>query len=214
MIFAAGFGTRMGALTRNRPKPLLPVAGRTLVDRALDMARAAGVARVVANAHYLADQVEAHLAAAAVPVSREAAILDTGGGLRHALPLLGPGPVFTLNPDAVWSGVNPLDELAQAWEPRRMDALLLLGRIPGRGVDFALDAEGRVTRGGPLTYLGAQIMDPGILHDIPDSVFSLNRAWDLLAARGRLFGTMHVGGWCDVGTPEGLAEAERMLVDV
>jgi MurNAc alpha-1-phosphate uridylyltransferase len=215
MVFAAGFGTRMGALTRDRPKPLLPVAGRPLIDRALDLAHAAGVGRVVANAHYLAEQVEVHLAVRGVPVSREEPrILDTGGGLRRALPLLGPGAVYTLNPDSVWTGENPLDELAATWDPERMGALLMLGEIPGRAVDFALSDDGRVTRVGPMTYLGAQIIDPAILDEIPDAVFSLNRAWDLLASRGRLFGTTHRGGWCDVGTPEGLAAAERFLADV
>ena len=211
MLFAAGFGTRMGALTRDRPKPLVQVAGRPLIDYALDLGREAGIGRIVANAHYHAEQVVAHLAPLGVPVSREASqILDTGGGLRRALPLLGPGPVYTLNPDAIWTGQNPLDELAGAWDPGCMDALLLLGEMPDRG-DFALGADARLTRGGSLTYLGAQIIDPAILDDFPEEVFSLNRAWDLLAARGRLFGALHRGGWCDVGTPEGVGEAERML---
>ncbi len=214
MVFAAGFGTRMGALTRDRPKPLVEVAGRPLVDHALDLARAVGIGRVVANAHYLADQVETHLAPRGVAVSREAPeILDTGGGLRQALPLLGAGPVFTINPDAIWTGTNPFEQLLDAWDPGRMDALLLLSEVEGRAGDFALE-HGRLRRGGPCTYLGAQIIDPAVLHEIPGPIFSLNAAWDLIAARGRLFGALHRGGWCDVGTPEGIVAAERMLADV
>ena len=212
MVFAAGFGTRMGALVRDRPKPLVEVAGRPMIDHALDLAAAAGVERVVANAHYLADRIEAHLAPRGIPVSREMPeILDTGGGLRQALPFLGPGPVFTINPDAIWSGTNPFRELAEAWDAERMDSLLLLGEVPGRAGDFALDDDGRLSRGGLVTYLGTQIIHPAVLNEIGEAVFSLNRAWDLLAARGRLFGTMHRGDWCDIGTPSGIAEAERML---
>ena len=129
MLFAAGFGTRMGELTRSRPKPLIPVAGRALLDHALDLAAGAGLSRQVVNAHYLAEQVVAHLDGRGIPVAVETPeILDTGGGLRAALPLLGPGPVFTLNTDAVWTGPNPLVTLAGAWDPARMDALLLLMR--------------------------------------------------------------------------------------
>jgi MurNAc alpha-1-phosphate uridylyltransferase len=213
MIFAAGFGTRMRWLTRDRPKALVEVAGRPLLDHAIDLARDAGLGRIVVNAHYLADQVEAHLAPTRIPVSREAdRILDTGGGLRRALPLLGPGPVFTLNPDVVWTGANPLRTLAEAWEPGRTDALLLLARVAGRTGDFRMGPDERLSRGGPKTFLGAQIIEPRVLHEIPEEVFSLNRAWDLLAARGRLHGAVHRGGWCDVGTPDGIGAAERLLV--
>ena len=127
MLFAAGFGTRMGELTRSRPKPLVEVAGRPLLDHALDIARAAGFARIVANTHYLGEQVAAHLAGSEVRISDESErILETGGGLRKALPLLGPGPVFTLNTDAIWTGPNPLATLRAGWEPVRMGALLAL----------------------------------------------------------------------------------------
>ncbi|MEZ5686732.1 MAG: NTP transferase domain-containing protein, partial [Paracoccaceae bacterium] len=127
MLFAAGFGTRMGALTRHRPKPLIEVAGRPLLDHALDLARGAGVTRIVANTHYLGDQVRHHLAGTGVEISDETEeILETGGGLRKALPLLGAGPVFTLNTDAVWTGENVITRLSQLWDPARMDALLAL----------------------------------------------------------------------------------------
>jgi len=218
MIFAAGFGTRMGALTANRPKPLIEVAGRPLIDHALGLARAAGIARVVVNTHYLADQLATHLEGRpGVSVSHEPdRILDTGGGLRAALPLLGGGPVFTLNSDAVWTGPNPLRQLAESWDPGRMDGLLLLvdaDRARGyRGVgDFSLDPEGRLSRGGPGVYTGAQILTTALLAEVAEPAFSLNTIWTRMIAEHRLFGLRHAGGWCDVGHPDGIAAAEAML---
>lgn len=219
MLFAAGFGTRMGALTAHRPKPLIPVAGRALIDHALTLAVEAGIGRIVVNLHYLPDQIAAHLAGwAGVALSPEPEILETGGGLRAALPLLGPGPVFTLNSDAVWTGANPLAQLRAAWDPARMDALLLLiapdrarGHA-GRG-DFLLDGGGRISRGAGAIYSGAQIVKTDGLNAFPDRVFSLNRVWDGLIATGRAYGVVHPGGWCDVGRPESIAEAEAMLRD-
>ena len=219
MIFAAGFGTRMGALTANRPKPLIEVAGRALLDHALDHARDAGIARVTVNTHYLADRIADHLEGQNIAIAREEAlILDTGGGLRHALPLLGDGPVMTMNPDVIWRGPNPLDVLRRAWDPARMDALLLCldpARTRGREGpgDFAMDGDGRLTRGGPVVYGGAQIIVPAGLGDIPDTVFSLNRPWDAMIAAGRLHGVLYRGQWCDVGRPEGIALAEAMLAE-
>ena len=217
MIFAAGFGTRMGALTRDRPKPMVPLGGRPMIDHALDLARQAGLTRIVANAHYHADQIADHLRPQGVTVLTETPdILDTGGGLRNALGALGPGPVFTLNPDALWLGPNPLDALRAAWRPGDMDALLLCvapNRARGRSGagDFGLDADGRITRGGPFVYGGAQIVATDGLANIPDRVFSLNRLWDRMAARGRLFAVVYPGDWCDIGTPDGLALAETLL---
>jgi MurNAc alpha-1-phosphate uridylyltransferase len=220
MLFAAGFGTRMGQLTADRPKPLIPVAGRALIDHALDLVQGAGIGRVVVNVHYRGDQIVRHLDGRDVAISDETArILDTGGGLRKALPLLGDGPVFTLNADAVWTGQNPLVQLRAAWDPDRMDALLLLLPVaeatPGSGrSDFLLDAGGRIARAGTaagMVYLGAQIIATGGLAAIPDEVFSLNRLWDAMIARGRAFGLVHRGGWCDVGHPAGIAQAEAML---
>jgi len=218
MLFAAGFGTRMGALTADRPKPLIEVAGRPLIDHALDLVAAAGVPRTVVNTHYRADQLAAHLAGRpGIAISHEAPdILDTGGGLRQALPLLASDPVYTLNSDAVWTGAKPLGELACAWDPDRMDGLLLLidrGRAhghKGRG-DFLPDADGRLARGPGGIYSGAQILKTATLADIPDRVFSLNRLWDRMIAEGRLYGLIHDGGWCDVGHPGGIAEAEALL---
>lgn len=218
MLFAAGFGTRMGALTRCRPKPLIEVAGRPLLDHALDVATTAGVARKVVNTHYLGAQIERHLAGRAdVAISHEAPqILETGGGLRQALPLLGGSPVFTLNTDVVWTGANPLDELRTAWDPTRMDALLLLvdpeaarGHA-GKG-DFLVRDDGKLRRGAGAIYGGAQIICTRGLPEVRDPAFSLNLVWDRMLARGRLFGCLHRGGWCDVGRPEGIGIAEAML---
>lgn len=218
MLFAAGFGTRMGPLTESCPKPLLPVAGRTLLDRALDIAAAAGPLRRVVNTHYLGAQIADHLAdRPEIRISHEApTILETGGGLRHALPLLGGGPVFTLNTDAVWSGPNPLQTLRAAWRPEEMDGLLLLvaperarGHT-GQG-DFLRGGNGRIRRGVGDIYTGAQILRTDLLATIREPVFSLNVLWDRMLARGRLYGTLHPGGWCDVGRPEGIAIAEAML---
>ncbi|MFZ5963248.1 nucleotidyltransferase family protein [Thalassococcus sp. BH17M4-6] len=217
MLFAAGFGTRMGPLTADRPKPLIPVAGRPLIDHALALADDFGPLRRVANAHYHADMLAAHLADKDVTVSREDPdILDTGGGLRAALPLLRADTVFTLNTDAVWSGPNPLRLLAEVWDSDRMDALLLcvpLARAIGRqgGGDFTLAEDGQLHRTGDLVYTGAQIVKTDGLAQIYDPVFSLNRLWNDMAQRGRLHGLRYPGTWCDVGRPEGIALAEKLL---
>lgn len=214
MIFAAGFGTRMRPLTETHPKPLIEVAGRPLIDHALHLAQ--GSEPIVVNTHYLGDQIARHLSDRDIHVVHEPEILDTGGGLRNALPLLGPGPVITLNSDAVWTGPNPLDTLRAAWDAERMDALLLLVPVPaargytGEG-DFAVDTEGRLTRGAGHVYSGAQIIKPEGLADVPDAAFSLNLLWNAMQPEGRLFGVVHQGGWCDVGHPGGIAEAEAML---
>jgi N-acetyl-alpha-D-muramate 1-phosphate uridylyltransferase len=222
MIFAAGFGTRMGALTAHRPKPLIPVAGRPMIDRALDIGRQAGCAPVVVNTHYLAEMIAAHLAGTGVAIAHElGTILETGGGLRAARPLLGASPVMVLNPDGVFSGPNPLKDLAAAWDPARMDVLLLtlplagIAPPPAKG-DFVQNPDGRLTRGQggeDHIYIGAHITRTDGLDAIDAQVFSLNRLWDLAAAQGRLFGLSYTGRWCDVGRPEGITQAEAMLAD-
>jgi MurNAc alpha-1-phosphate uridylyltransferase len=220
MLFAAGFGTRMGALTADRPKPLIPVAGRPLIDHALDQARAAGADRIVVNTHYRAGQIAAHLAGTGVQISHEPGpILDTGGGLRAALPLLGPGPVALLNTDAVWTGANPLTQLAEGWDGARMDALFLLlpcAQATGHagGGDFRLLPDGRIDRGSggeDHVYLGASILNPACLGGVTGEAFSLNRPWTAILAAGRGFGLVHQGGWCDVGHPAGITLAEALL---
>jgi MurNAc alpha-1-phosphate uridylyltransferase len=222
MIFAAGLGTRMGALTRDRPKPLIEVAGRPLIDHALAVARGAGIARIVVNTHAHAAQMRAHLSRVApeVVVSHEPELLDTGGGLKRALPLLGSGPVFTLNADMVWSGPNPLAALGGAWRPGTGALLLLVPRPAASGHagpgDFFLGADGVPRRRGAaataeFVFAGAQIIDPAAVAAHPGDVFSLNAVWDGLIAEGRLRGIVHRGGWVDVGRPEGIALAEAEL---
>ncbi|MDA7423456.1 nucleotidyltransferase family protein [Thalassococcus lentus] len=217
MLFAAGFGTRMGDLTKRRPKPLVPVAGKTLLDHALELTE--GIPNRVVNAHYYADQIVDHLAGSGIAVSvEEPNILDTGGGLRKALPLLNTSPVYTLNTDAVWSGDAPLGLLRDAWRPDAMDALLLcvpVERAIGRkgGGDFSLTPEGRLTRKGDLVYTGAQIIKTDLLHEVKEEAFSLNVLWNRMAESGRLHGLQYAGNWCDVGHPEGISLAEEMLAN-
>ncbi|WP_299661212.1 nucleotidyltransferase family protein [uncultured Ruegeria sp.] len=220
MLFAAGFGTRMGALTKDYPKPLIEVAGRPLIDHALDLIDVLRPIRVVANLHYRADQLADHLAGYDVALSREEPrILDTGGGLRAALPLLGAGPVFTLNSDAIWAGPNPLHLLRDYWNPDKMDALLMcipvsqtLGHAgPG---DFTQDNTGRITRGAGLIYGGAQILKTDGLKEIKEDAFSLNVLWDQIQKQKRLFALTYPGRWCDVGRPEGIELAEGLIADV
>lgn len=217
MLFAAGFGTRMRPLTADRPKPMIEVAGRPLIDHALEVVRAHGPEHIVANVHYRPDPLIHHLAGTGVGISHEdPEILDTGGGLRAALPLLGEGPVFTMNTDAVWKGPNPLDLLAELWQPDRMEALLLCiptARAHGhRGMgDFLVQPGAPAARGPGAVYSGLQILRTEGLHDIADTAFSLNRLWDGMLARGSLFAAEYPGEWCDVGRPDGIAQAERML---
>lgn len=220
MIFAAGFGTRMGALTKTQPKPLVRVAGRALIDHALAAAHAAGIGKIVVNTHYLAAQIAQHLAGQDILILHEKdQILETGGGLKAALPMLGPGPVLLLNSDAVWTGQNPLTQLCAAWDGARMDALLLMAPPEsatghtGTG-DFILAPNGQISRAkgaaAPI-YLGAQILNPARVAQHPENVFSLGVIWDQYIAQGRAYGLMHQGGWCDVGNPEGIILAERLL---
>ncbi|MCS6626590.1 nucleotidyltransferase family protein [Roseibacterium beibuensis] len=222
MILAAGFGTRMGALTADRPKPLIEVAGRKLLDHALEVATAAQAKPIAVNGHYRAGQMQAYLSAhhPGVHFLHEVdEILDSGGGVKNALPLLGADPIFTLNADAVWSKAAPLSDLEAAWDGRRMGALLLLvprARAVGRegGGDFAMDAEGRLTwdKGADgLVYTGAQILDPGPLSNHPDAVFSLRDIWQGMMDEGRLFGVIHQGHWADMGHPAGIVAAEEMV---
>ena len=213
MIFAAGFGTRMGALTANRPKPLLKVAGKTLLDRAIDIGEQAGCSPIVANTHYLAEAMHASLATRDVAISHEdQQILDTGGGLKHALGLTGEGIVATLNPDAAWIGPNPVSTLLDTGLPDEADALLLLvpeERALSRATpgDFSLSQDGRLSRRGRHVYTGAQLVRSHVVARIPESVFSMNTVWDALETEGRLYGIVYEGDVIDVGTPEGLTLA-------
>lgn len=217
MIFAAGFGTRMGALTRDRPKPLLHLDGMTLLDRAIETGRSAGFQKIAVNAHYQAGMIQEAVADRGIAVSVEApSILDTGGGLLAARPLLGEGPAATLNPDALYIGPNPLDVLREAWQMTDASALLLLvppemAHMREGGGDFGLHGGSRLHRGGRLIYTGAQFIELWALDAFEEKVFSLNACWDRLEAEGRLAGVIYPGEWCDVGTPEALDTAERLL---
>jgi MurNAc alpha-1-phosphate uridylyltransferase len=216
MVFAAGLGTRMRPLTEDRPKALVAVAGRPLIDHALD--QVAGPGPLVVNAHHHADMMAAYLKdrpGVEVTVERDL-LLETGGGLRAALPLLGPGPVLTMNADAIWTGTRARDALLARWDPARMDGLLLL--VPqtralgqARG-SFRIGADGRLVRDPEgLVYTGAGIVKTEGLAAFPGPVFSLRDLWFAMLEGGRLHGCVHDGGWADVGTPEGIAPAEAML---
>ncbi len=217
MIFAAGFGTRMKELTQDRPKPLIPVAGKPLIDHALDLVEAAAIPVRVANVHYKPAPLIRHLTARDVVISDETqAILETGGGLKKARPLLPDAPIFTMNSDAVFRGPNPFEALRAAWSPDQMSALLLLIPVEqARGTqsdgDFQIDADGKLYRGLGLIYSGIQIIDPRAVDPVEDDVFSLNVVWNRLASEDRLFGVAYEGHWCDVGHPAGIAIAEDLL---
>jgi MurNAc alpha-1-phosphate uridylyltransferase len=226
MVLAAGFGERMRPLTLTTPKPLLPLAGKTLIDHVLDRLAASGVRTAVVNVHYLPDQLEAHLArrtqAPETLVSDERGVLlDTGGGAKRALHLLGPGPFFINNADSVWSerGAPALSGMLEAWNPAVMDCLLLLAAAStsigyaARG-DFAMDRAGRLIRRGtnetvPFAFAGVSLCDERLFKDAPDERFSLNLLWDRALAKGKLYGIELDGNWMHVGTPEALAEAEN-----
>jgi len=224
MILAAGLGLRMRPLTLTLPKPLLPVAGRTMLDRVLDHLDAVAVERCVVNTHWLGEAIHRHLADRPdIAFSDEADLLETGGGVRQALPLLGEDPFFVCNADIVWTdGPCPaLRRLAGAWDGTKMDALLLLCRTAGafgyQGAgDFFLDAGGRATRRresevSPTLFAGVQILHPRLFDSHPGGAFSLNLLYDKAIAAGRLFGLVHDGGWYHIGTPPALAEAEALL---
>lgn len=216
LFFAAGLGTRMGALTKDRPKPLIAVAGKPLIDHALDLADAAHVERQVVNLHYKGEVIREHLAGRSVTFSDEsAALLETGGGLRKALALLEDNPVLTMNTDAVWQGPNPIQTLLLAWAPQ-MEALLLVvekhnvsGHL-GKG-DFRRGPDGKLARAPDCIYTGLQMIRTEVLAEIEEDAFSMNIVWDRIAARGGLYGSVYQGKWCDVGQPSSIAAAEAML---
>jgi N-acetyl-alpha-D-muramate 1-phosphate uridylyltransferase len=228
MILAAGLGTRMRPLTDRTAKPLLPLGGRPLIDHALDRLAAAGVETVVVNAHWHADQVAAHLEArqARPPrtiLRREAALLETGGGVKAALDLLGPAPFYVINGDAFWldGPIPALKRLAAAFDPTKLDGVLLVHRTfqvhadVGMG-DFMLDKLGGLRRRAerevaPYIYAGLQLIAPALLAGTPEGAFSMNRAWDAAIAADRLRAVVHDGLWFHLSTPADLTEAETIL---
>jgi N-acetyl-alpha-D-muramate 1-phosphate uridylyltransferase len=225
MVFAAGLGTRMRPITDATPKPLVAVAGKSLIDRALDDFEAAGVDTAIVNVHHLADQIESHLAARTRPnivISDERALLlDQGGGIKKVLPLIGAEPFFICNTDAFWFDApqSNLVALAQAFDPEEMDAALLLAPTRGSvGVDwegdFDLSPEGRIIRRAgpkPYVYSGVGLLKPGLFADETRDVFKLAPFLFAAAEKGRLFGVVSSGLWLHVGTVAAIAEAEKAI---
>ncbi len=227
MILAAGLGTRMRPLSEAKPKPLIEVMGKALIDHAIDRLKAAGVTLIVVNVHYKADQLKAHLAKridVEIRISEETDnLLDTGGGIAKALPLFEGQPFFTHNSDSMWvEGMgSALERLKARWKPKDMDALMLLAPAvtaigyEGRG-DFDMDAWGRLTRReeqrlAPFVWTGVQILHPRLFDGAPAGKFSINPLWDKAIERGRLYGMRLDGVWIHVGAPEGFHDAENFL---
>lgn len=234
MVLAAGKGMRMRPLTDRVPKPLVEVDHRSLLDRLLDRLEAAGIGRAVVNVHHLADQIEARLARrkaeglgpVTVVSDERDALLETGGGVARALPLLGEGPFLICNADTLWRQgfADPIRDLVRGFDPERMDALLLVAPtataigLEGLG-DFLMDPDGRLTRRpesrvAPFVYAGCGVMKPGSFHDLPPGAFSLNILWDRAIEAGRLFGLRLDGQFLHVGTIPAIAEAELALADL
>lgn len=229
MILAAGLGKRMRPLSAITPKPLIPVAGRAMIDRALDALVRAGAERCVINVHYLADLVEVHVRHRKdidIVISDEReSLLETGGGITKALPLLGDAPFYLLNSDSFWmeGAAQNLDLLATHWRDDAMDGLLLLSPTVnavgynGKG-DFTMDVEGRLTRRfqrhvSPFAYSGAAIFDPSLFKDAPQGSFSLNLLFDRAIEQERLYGLSMDGTWMHVGTPGSIHQAERAIAE-
>jgi MurNAc alpha-1-phosphate uridylyltransferase len=230
MVLAAGLGKRMRPLTATRPKPLIEVAGQSLLDHLLERLHAAGVEKAVVNVHYLADAVEAHLKKNAhgldIKISDERGLLlETGGGMVKALPLIDADPFLVVNSDNLWidGPADTLKLLASHWDGAKMDALLLL--VPharasnhgGRG-DFHMDRTGRLRRRqrshvAPFVYTGIQMVSKRLLEGAPEGPFSANILWDKAIAEGRCFGAVHQGLWFDVGTPQSIKATELILED-
>lgn len=228
MVLAAGLGTRMRHLSETTPKPLVRLAGRALIDHCLDRLAAAGILEVVVNVHYMADALEGHLAGRKVPLIRvsdeRGLLLETGGGVKRALPHFGGQPFIVHNADSIWleDGWPNLAALVAAWDDAAMDALLLLARreaslgYSGRG-DFHMAADGRLRRRtgeetSPFVFAGVSIAHPRLFDGVAEDRFSLNRVWDRALAGGRVFGLVHRGLWMHVGTPEALAAAEAAFL--
>ena len=228
MLMAAGLGKRMRPLTATTPKPLVRVAGKPLIDRALDRLEEAGVARAVVNVHYLADAIEAHVVARKAPAvtfsDEREQLLETGGGMvKAAAAGLLPDPFFACNADSIWldGPQNAFSDLSAGWDPERMDALLLLvtharaHNFDGSG-DFYMDPAGQLTRKlpgriAPFIYTGIQLVSQRLLRDAPDCKFSTNVLWDRAIAEGRLFGVAFTGQWYEVGTPAHIRPTEEAL---
>lgn len=215
LLYAAGLGTRMGSLTKETPKPLIKVAGRTLLDHALDIVDHPGISDIAINTHYLAEKIQSHAYKTAVKFSYEPKLLETGGGLKRAAALFSSETVLTMNTDAVWAGPNPLPRVLEAWN-EKMDALLLLvpkGSAHGhKGTgDFDIDQNGKLSRGSSYIYTGVQLIKSKPFVDKPEDAFSTNDIWDQMLKAKTAYGVVYSGQWCDVGYPEAIPLAEAML---
>lgn len=230
MVLAAGLGLRMRPLTETLPKPLIPVAGEAMLDRVLDHLARCGVEECVVNTHHRGEMIAGHLADRNSPEIRlapETELLETGGSVKRALDMLGPGPFFVVNGDVVWRdrGASAPERLAGAWDDEEMDALLLLQATASAigydgGGDYFIGPEGeslgplrRRSPGiaAPFVFTGIQLLHPRLFDSAPDGRFSLNLLYDVAERRGRLFGLAHDGEWYHIGTPEGLALAESHI---
>lgn len=230
MVMAAGLGTRMRPLTNDRPKPLVEVMGKALIDHAIDRLVPAGVKLIVVNAHYKSDQLKTHLAKrkdVEIRISDEHdEILGTGGGIVKALPNFDGEPFFVLNSDSVWvEGMgHALERMKERWNPDEMDALLLMASMVTAlgfegGGDFNMDSEGHLSRVSdrrvsPFAYPGVQIVHPRIFENAPSGSFSMNVLWDIAIEKQRLFGIRLDGVWMHVGTPEAVKDADAFLADL
>ena len=224
MILAAGLGQRMRPLTLTTPKPLLKVAGKSIIDYGIDHLKAAGVKCAVVNKHYLPDQIEAWAKSVHgfnIQVSDETdTVLETGGGIQRALPMLGNEPFYVLNSDCFWTekGQPALQRLALQWDDAEMDCLLLLidpkqtTGYDGNG-DFTITSDGHLTRNTSdgLAYIGGYMVHPRLFTDVTPGKFSMNVLWDRAIVKRRLFGIAHTGHWLHVGTPDAIAKAEAFL---
>jgi len=227
MVLAAGLGLRMRPITETMPKPLVPLGGVPLLDRALDRLSEAGVGTAIVNLHYLGHMIEAHLADRTKPAIRfsheEDALLETGGGVAKALPLLGTAPFFVVNADIAWTDgtVPALQRLEERWDDDAMDALLLLHPVRdatgyGGAGDYSLAEDGCLRRrreetAAPYVFTGVQMLHPRLFDGAPGGKFSMTILYDRAQESGRLFGLVHDGDWHHIGTPAGLAEAEACL---
>lgn len=226
MVLAAGLGKRLRPITDTLPKPLVPIAGRTLLDRGLDSLAAAGVETAIVNVHHLAGRIAEHVAGRTRPLVRisdeSERLLDSAGGIVKALPLLGKAPFYILNADTFWidAGKPNLDRLALAWDGARMDILLMLADMADAtghsgGTDFVVAADGRLARSGGapegLIYAGAGILAPHLFAGAPAGAHSLNLYFDHAMQAGRLFGMRMHGSWITVGTPEAIPLAEAAV---
>ena len=223
MILAAGLGLRMRPLTNTLPKPLIPVAGKTMLERAFEHLKNIQISKIIVNTHYLAPLMENYIKAhhPETLISCEEILLETGGGIKKALPLLGEKPFFTLNGDSIWTSPESLRDMEHIWDEAKMDALLLvLPREKAHGYerrgDFFMSKEGALSRpvstaSAPFVYIGVQLVNPQLFQNAPEGAFSMNFLWDKALKSGRLYGYIHEGEWFHISKPEDLKKYEPLV---